>query len=280
MSARTVLLSAGGLVFAAAVAAPLTAAATTTDPTATTDPANPSVSGSTSPDDGRTVAGIELGPAGEPLVELNGWLYVTNAGDVYRMVDQDDLAGGLATPSGSYWMAPPPPPPTWEIAQLTDAGLEAVVSTLDEHGMFDPAPDYGDLFVTDIPGFSMIVHRADTASVHELLLPHEQIPGDAAANAARANLVEVIDYFTDLEIELGDDLSDFEPYVPARWQISQSYEGGPGQERWRFQTSPDLGCSDFAGDTTTVDGVDAVTGRYKVDGTVVDVSPMFPWQDC
>jgi len=216
---------------------------------------------------------IELPGIEAPFLIVDRSLIVTSRGEVYRRNEEPE---GFV---GSGYMAPTPVAPTgWEVAQLTDAGLDDMIAIADEHGFLDPPPDYA-LFVTDSNPFWISVTLASAGYEHEIYDPEDLDVGDDEADAARRRARDFVEAMANLPDRLGADLGPFEPYLPAAWFVhAQPHADDGGVADWPFTDGPVEGCTSFPGDEPTAEGVDGATGRYVHEDTVYDVIPRFPWE--
>lgn len=220
------------------------------------------------PTDPGGVVDVELPPAGEPFVELNGELYVTSDGVVYRMA---------AEPASSIMPLPAGDRP-WEIAQLTPAGMERLLVFLDDHRFFDDVPEY-EVLVTDTPSDHVIVTTADATYEH---VTFAHVTDDAGAAYDRFN--DVFDGLADLPATVDGEIGDFAPYRPDAWEVTMPFgtsipSAMTDEPRpWPFATPPTESCTTFPDDRElSTAPTDGATGRYLDDGVVYDVAPRFPW---
>lgn len=211
---------------------------------------------------------VALPPDGQPFLTLTGELIVTSDGTVYRAVEEP--MGMVPAPTGGT---------TWEVAELTSRGFGRLQGFLAEQGFFAPPPDYSGVMVTDVGPNRLIVATADETFEHEAFVDYVD-PG--TGGEAYARFRTVLDGLRDLPSIVGDEIAEFEPYVPETWTVvdnlgvSASYIDGE-VEPWPFAEPAVEGCTSFPDDDVTAGGVDGATGRYGVGDRVLDVEPRFPW---
>ena len=119
----------------------------------------------------------------------------------------------------------PATPPLLE-RHLDEDGMQALLLAAQEHGLFEePAPDYGQPNVTDMPGTSLSIAANGTTanhSVYALGFDDPAVFDDPASGitqdqqAARKELSAFIDEALDLDTLAAAHVSAPEPYVPER----------------------------------------------------------------
>lgn len=250
-----------------------------TDPEPTTTVADP---GTTEPDRPTTTETPDDLPAppADPdaaLVTIDGGVPAITADG--RVFDRAEGPQGFAA-------ALPLDPPTGAltIAQLTPAGLAEVLATADELGLLGTPPDYGDPGITDQGYLSVTIATADGTFEHSLYAPGEP-SGDRDSDANRERLYEFVDFVSSLQMQLGDDISSPEPYVPDQWVVDTSpYVEQHDVEAWPFADDPVDGCTTFPTrpDLDTASGVYTVTvpGEDTDEEHIVEVRPALPFSEC
>lgn len=222
------------------------------------------------------IGDVDLPPAGEPFVTLEGELFVTGDGVVYRHGEE---------PEGMAPVAEGESP--WEVAELTPDGLETLVGIVDDHHFFDPAPDYSEVQVTDSIETVVVITTAEQSFEHRAYV--DQVDADDAGGLEQewARYEDLLVELRDLPAAVDGEISEFEPYVPDAWDIIEPFgDMSPSSVagelvEWPFATAAVEGCTTFPDDDVTAEGADGATGRYVADDTVVDVHPRFPWEgDC
>jgi len=166
-------------------------------------------------------------------------------------------------------------------AQLTPAGLQAVVAEADELGLLQTPPDYGDPGISDSGYLDVVLTTADGVYEHHVYAPGEET-GDRDADAARDRLDEFVSFVGSLSQHVGDELGPWSPYVPERWVVDTApYVESSDARAWPFATDPVDGCATFpsAADDDTASGVYTVESPGGVERTV-EVSPALPFTEC
>lgn len=216
---------------------------------------------------------VELPADGStPIVQVGDWLpLITADGHVYT-----DGAPATRSSLRSAVAPLPPSPQPVDVAELTADGLAAVVAKAHELGLLSTPPDYGDPHITDVGSLTLTLTTAERTFVHHAYAPDERT-GIRAEDAARDRLQEFTRFLDDLAAELGDDLGDAVPYVPAQWVVdTHPLADATAAEDWPFAAAPTDGCATFP----LEGGVDTATGVYFADtGTrhhTVTVRPALP----
>ncbi len=192
----------------------------------------------------------------------------------------------------------PPPatePKPFVVRQLTDAGLDAIVSAATEERLFSANLEYDDAGITD-QGFTTVTLNSQTTTIAHHVYALEFEADSTAGEANRVILRSFVDQLLSLRsMEDHALIGDAVAFTPATWTVA-SYEGwfdfdvdGDGEDDGRtWPLAPDLvgPCVDL--DESSFDG--AVAGQYYVaetksgdersQVTVVEVVPAFPWVDC
>jgi hypothetical protein len=170
------------------------------------------------------------------------------------------------------------------VAQLTPEGLDRVLAAAGDAGLLHTPPDYGDPGITDQGYLEVALATAEGTFEHSVYAPDEET-GDADADAARQRLDDFLTFVDTLQMQLGDEISDPEPYVPAQWVIDTSpYVEQHDVRAWPFTIDPVDGCVALPSDA----GADTASGLYSVtvpgedtdEEHVVEVRPALPFTDC
>jgi hypothetical protein len=251
----------------------------TTDAPATTTDAP---SSTTTPDEPTTTVepGDRPSPPSDPdaaLLTIDGGVpAITADGRVFMRVDGPQgfaAALPLGEPTGAL-----------TVAQLTADGLAAVLAEADDLGLLDTPPDYGEPGITDQGYLRVTLATADGTFEHSVYAPGEET-GDADADAARARLDEFVHFVDTLQMQLGDEISSPQPYVPEQWIIDTSpYVEQDDVQAWPFAIDPVDGCVSLPSDADadTASGVYSVTvpGEDTDEEHIVEVRPALPFTDC
>ena len=103
---------------------------------------------------------------------------------------------------------------------LDEAGMQALLLAAQEHGLFEePAPDYGQPNVTDMPGTSLDIAANGTSANHSVYALGFDDPAAGLTQdqlAARKELGAFIEEALDLDTLAAGHVSAPEPYVPER----------------------------------------------------------------
>ena len=220
----------------------------------------------------------------DPDVEVvnldDGTVVVYADGRVFRRVTGPAFAGfsGSGFAGRVPTMAPPPAPSSYEVAELTDDGLEWLIDRADQLGMLVDDPDYGDPMITDNPSSSLVVTADGGTFEHSVYAPGYDVDG-RVEQERREHFREFSDSLHGLESEIDDEISDFEPWIPEAWIVSE--------RTWLFDEPTrgwPLGELPVPGDCVIlpVDGDhDTATGAYiGPDDTFVVADAALPGTDC
>jgi hypothetical protein len=238
---------------------------TTNAPTTTEAPTNPL--GQTPPSD-PDAALLTFDDESIPAITADG-----------RVFKRSDGPQGFGPVAAALPVAPVVGPLV--TAQLTPDGLAAVLAEADRLGLLQAPPDYGQPGITDQGYLTVTLTTSSGTYEHSLYAPGEET-GDDDADDARARLDEFIDYVHSLQMHLGDELSDWQPYVPEQWVVDTSpYVESGSARRWAFDTEAVDGCATFP----TSGGVDSVSGVYLAtvagdEQHLVEVRPALPFTEC
>lgn len=251
--------------------APGTTEAPATTGTPTTEPGGPTTTGGPS-----DVPSPPADPDAALLTVDGGVPAITADGRVFMRADEPQgfaAALPLGQPTGAL-----------TIAQLTPEGLDRVLAEADEAGLLQTPPDYGDPGITDQGYLEVTLATADGTFEHSVYAPDED-SGDPDADAARDRLDDFIQFVETLPLELGDEISQPEPYVPEQWVVDTSpYVEQDDVEAWPFEIDPADGCMTFPSDADldTASGVYSVTvpGEDTDEEHIVEVRPALPFSDC
>jgi hypothetical protein len=209
----------------------------------------------------------------------DGTVVVYADGRVFRRVTGPAFAGFFGAGFvGRPTMAPPPAPSSYEVAELTDDGLEWLIDRADELGMLVDHPDYGDPMITDNPSSSLVVMTDGGTFEHSVYAPGYDVDG-RVEQERREHFREFSDTLRGLESEVDDELSDFEPWIPEAWIVSeQTWLFDEPTRDWPLDEPP------VPGDCVIlpVDGdQDTATGAYiGPDGTFVVADAALPGTEC
>jgi hypothetical protein len=215
------------------------------------------------------------------IIDLDDGAVVVYAdGRVFRRVT------GAAFGEWSGWaaaerlprMAPPPAPSSYEVAELTDAGLEWLLERADELGMLVDNPDYGDPMVTDSPTSSLVITTGDETFEHSVYAPGFEVEG-RTEQERRNHFSEFTAIILGLDDEVGDELSEFEPWIPEAWVVSdRSWFFEEPTRDWPLDEPPAPG--DCVVLPTDAD-LDTATGAYiGPDGTFIVADAALPGTEC
>ena len=176
--------------------------------------------------------------------------------------------------------APPAPQPV-AIAQMTPAGVQAVLLEARRLGLLAPPPDYGDPRITDSATATITLTTADGTYEHAVYAPSRRT-GERAADAARDRFDEFGRFVADRLRTSDADLGASTPYVPTQWivELDPYYDVIGGPAPWPYDDPPAQGCRTFP-----LDGdIDTATGVYSttIDGKnhLVSIRPALPFDDC
>jgi hypothetical protein len=210
----------------------------------------------------------------------DGTVVVYGDGRVFRRVTGAAFAGlssaGFADRSPR--MAPPPAPSSYEVAELTDEGLEWLIDRADELGMLVDDPDYGDAMITDNPTSTLVITIDDETFEHSVYAPGYDVDG-RVEQERREHFREFSDTLYDVESEIYDAISDFEPWLPEAWIVSErSWLFDEPTRDWPLDELP------VPGDCVILpvdDDQDTATGAYiGPDGTFVVADAALPGTEC
>jgi hypothetical protein len=241
------------------------------DATPTTEPDGPT----TTPAPGDTPM-PPTDPGAAVLTVDGGVPAITADGRVFMRIDGPQgfaAALPLGQPTGAL-----------TVAQLTPEGLDRVLAEADDAGLLQTPPDYGDPGITDQAYLRVTLATADGTFEHSVYAPGEE-SGDADADAARQRLDDFLTFVDTLQMQLGEEISEPEPYVPAQWVIDTSpYVEQDDVRAWPFTIDPVDGCVTLPSepDADTASGVYSVTvpGEDTDEEHIVEVRPALPFDDC
>jgi len=210
----------------------------------------------------------------EQLVNLDSSTVVVYAdGRVYRRVELGTWASSSGF-RGRPVMAPLPPPGAFEWATLSGDAVDDLVERIDDLGLLEPDVDFGDPLITDSPTSTLDLHVGDVEVSHVVYAPGFSDGLTAEQAGHRADYEELRSMLFDLEGTFGDELGDFEPFVPQQWVI------GPGfsvvvdtAKPWPLDAEPELGACVVL---PSADHADTATGGYRAGEQVVFADAALP----
>ena len=230
--------------------------------------------------DAASAAAVPEDPDTQVINLDDGEVVVYADGRVFRRVVEPAFGGFTARGFASSHprMAPPPAPSSYELAQLTDDGLEWLLERADELGMLVDDPDYGDPMITDNPTSSLVVTTDDETFEHNVYAPGIDVDG-RVEQERREHFREFSATLVDLEAEIDDDISDFAPWTPDAWMVSdRTWLFEEPTREWPLDEPP------VAGDCVVLPtdaGDDTATGAYIApDGTFVVADAALPGTEC
>lgn len=211
----------------------------------------------------------------------DGAIVVLADGRVFRSqaIDGELAAGAGFSRLGMPAEAPPPRSPSgYEVATLTEEGLQRLLLLASDAGLFVNEPDYGD-GPTDQGYFDVVINAADEIFEHHVYAPGFPT-GDPTTQARRDALFGFVDSLWTIEEAFGNDITEFENFVPARWLVTFGGYYVPGPDPWPLSEPPVEGCTKLPSD----DDTDTMSGVYHYDGdveaTVVVVAPVIVDAQC
>ena len=221
-------------------------------------------------------------PSGDvQVIDLDrGSVVVYADGRVFRRIEQF-IERSLHASRSLPGIAPQPVPSGYERAQLTARGLTSLWDEAEELGMLVDEPDYGDPGVTDSAYSELTVQAGDQVFQHRVYAPGWDVEDDDAQER-RERYARFAEMLVRLDEAIDREISDFEPWVPDAWVLSDDgwFVAAPGRE-WPLDDPPTPGaCVILPSD----EDQDTATGAYLVRGTVEDhvvvASPLLPGETC
>ena len=193
-----------------------------------------------------------------------GALVVLADGRVFRSMAIDDPAtvGRFAGSRGPAAAPPPREPSGYEVATLTDDGLQHLLLLADEADLFENDPDYGD-GPTDQGYFGIVINALDDHFEHHVYAPSFPT-GDPTSQERRDRLFGFVDTLWNIDDEFGNEVSEFENFVPTRWLVTFGGTFVAGPDSWPIAEPPVEGCTKLPSDATA----DTVSGVYRYDDGV------------
>lgn len=166
-------------------------------------------------------------------------------------------------PIATVDLAPPTPQP-FTVAQITPAGMDALLAEADRLGILDgnTDPDPYDMLPT------ILTIRVEGGEYQHVTV--------GLSDYDNSEVREFGDTVRDLERFLGDDIGPIEPYVPHAWRIDSTYTQPDEPIRpWPLGEEPTSnGCVVLPSEPDR----DTATGGYATGMGAVGAFPTLPWQ--
>lgn len=170
---------------------------------------------------------------------------------------------GAGRPIATVDVRPPTPHP-FTVAQITPAGMDALLAEADRLGLLgtNTEPDPHDMLPT------MLTIRVTSGAYRHV--------ASGLSNYDNAQVRQFDAIIQDLEGFLGEEIGPTESYVPHAWQLSRTFTQPDEPIRpWPLEQEPSAGeCAVLPSEPDR----DTGTGGYDSDGRIMGAFPALPWE--